>query len=75
MVDNQHRLIKGYAELSEVQIVMINEVKAEGEALRKLLDRVAMVDDVDARCVAMAQTSLQAGMMWLTRAIARPGGF
>jgi hypothetical protein len=75
MVDNQHKKISGYRDLTEAEIALINEVKDEGERLRALLLRVKGIAGVDQRAVAIAQTELQTAMMWLVRAIARPEGF
>lgn len=39
-MDNQHRLISGYRELSQAEIALINRVKAQGEELRSLIHDV-----------------------------------
>jgi hypothetical protein len=75
MVDNQHRQIKGYRELTTEEIALMNEVKAKGEELRELLQKVRETPGTDARATAIAQTELQTALMWLTRAIARPESF
>lgn len=73
-MENQHRQIKGYRDLSAAEIAAMNEVKAHGEATAALLDKVADAGG-DPRCIATARTQLQTGQMWLTRAIAQPEGF
>lgn len=73
-MDNQHRQIKGYRDLSAAEIAAMNEVKAQGEVLAGLLDKVQDAG-VDPHCIATARTQLQTGLMWLTRAIAKPEGF
>lgn len=40
-MDNQHRKIIGYRELPQVDIDLMNEVKAEGERLKALTEKVA----------------------------------
>ncbi len=75
-MDNQHRKIIGYRELTQPEIDIMNEVKAEGERCRDLIERVKRAgEDIDGRWVAIAQTHLQQGFMALTRAIAKPTTF
>lgn len=40
-MDNQHRKIKGYRELSEEEIALMNEIKEEGERLRVLCEKIS----------------------------------
>jgi uncharacterized protein (DUF1697 family) len=40
MMDNQHRIIKGYRELSAEEIALMNEVKEAGAALQALCSKV-----------------------------------
>jgi uncharacterized protein (DUF1697 family) len=40
MMDNQHRIIKGYRELSAEEIALMNEVKEAGAALQALCNKV-----------------------------------
>jgi hypothetical protein len=74
-VDNQHRLIKGYAELTEEQISAMNTLTEIGEQLRLMCDAAAADPDVDKRWLAIARTDLQKGFMALKRSIARPDTF
>jgi hypothetical protein len=77
MVDNQHRLIKGYRELSEAEIAAMNVAKqAEQEILTYIEEGLfdARVNP-DKRWLAIAKTDLQKGFMALGRAIARPDGY
>lgn len=39
-MDNQHKLIKGYRDLSQAEIDLMNEVKAHAEQTRTLLARI-----------------------------------
>jgi hypothetical protein len=39
-MDNQHRKISGYRELSQEEIGLMNEIKAKGEELKELCGRV-----------------------------------
>ena len=78
-MDNQHRQIQGYRELSQEEIDLMNEVKTQGEMLRHLVEkleaRARTQGGIDGRAVSIARTELQTGLMWLTRSIARPAGF
>lgn len=39
-MENQHKLIKGYRDLSPAEVALMNEIKAHGEATQKLIDKV-----------------------------------
>lgn len=39
-MDNQHKKIKGYRDLSQQEIDLMNEIKAKGEELRALIAKV-----------------------------------
>lgn len=76
-MDNQHRKIKGYRELSEDEIAAMNQVKQRAAELSDLLESLAgdEVLDVDKRWLAIGKTQLQQGFMAVTRAIAKPAFF
>lgn len=89
-MENQHRQIKGYRELSQAEIDLMNEVKGEGERLEQLLDKCRAVDVVEgkigdrahdevlveaSRWRRIAKTHLQQGLMALTRSVAKPSFF
>lgn len=78
MMENQHRKIKGYRELSQEEIDLMNEVKEKaaevGLLCDKLLNRVGD-NGLDGRWTAIGKTNLQQGFMALTRAIAKPEFF
>jgi hypothetical protein len=81
-MDNQHRKIKGYRDLSEAEIALMNTIKSEGVALEwivtKLENLVAFpTGEVvpDPRWLAIGKTHLQQGLMALTRAVAKPDFF
>lgn len=75
MVENQHRKIIGYRDLSEVEIGAMNDCKSVAEQVGILCDKVGNMDGVDHRWLLIAQTSLQTGFMQLIRSIARPETF
>ena len=77
MVDNQHKKIAGYRDLSEAEIALINHLK---ELEDKLGDAVIQVQAMAAtdghgpagRWAAMARSNLETGMMYAIKAVARP---
>jgi len=73
MVDNQHKKIRGYRDLTEDEIRMMNEVKAIEREVLDLIDTMQRQHGIDQRWVAIAHTDLQKGFMAAVRAIARPG--
>lgn len=74
MVDNQHKKIEGYRDLSTDEIALMNQIKACEKEVLELVQRVHNVPGANARSAAIARTEIQTGFMWLIRAIARPGG-
>jgi hypothetical protein len=75
-MDNQHKLIKGYRDLSQDEIDLMNEIKAKGEELGALCDRLNSAHPAcDGHWVAIGKTHLQQGIMALVRAVARPQSF
>ena len=74
-MDNQHRQIKGYRELSQDEIDLMNEIKVKGVELGELVKRLRTADDLDQRWVSIGATDLQTGLMALTRSIAKPEFF
>ena len=85
-MDNQHRKITGYRELSQAEIDLMNRIKAKGEELKSLIDDVNAsqaaitqefgTPDAEAyRWSAIAKTHMQEGLMALTRAVAKPQSF
>lgn len=74
-MDNQHRKIKGYRELSQEEIDMMNEVKMFGPLFDELFSRLEAMEETDKRWLAIGKTDLQKGLMSITRAIAKPDFF
>jgi hypothetical protein len=76
MVENQHRQIKGYRDLSAEEIADMNEAKALAETVGDLCKKFEMERPAaDKRWLAIARTDLQRGFMSLIRSIARPDTF
>ena len=74
-MENQHRKITGYRELSQSEIDLMNEVKEQGKVLDALITQMTHNDEVDRRWLEIGTTNLQLGLMALTRAIAKPTSF
>jgi hypothetical protein len=75
-MDNQHRLIKGYKELDQAQIDLMNRVKEMGVTLGELVETLRAGGEFhDQRWVSIGATDLQTGLMALTRSIAKPDFF
>lgn len=74
-MENQHRHIKGYRDLSEAEIALMNEIKAKGAELGDLVAKLRATEGLDQRWVSIGATDLQAGLMALTRGVAQPASF
>lgn len=88
-MENQHRIIKGYRELSAEEIALMNEIKAKGEELRALVAKVAnVIKDVPAAPAGIeheadhpvywlryAEGSFRSGVMYAVRAVAQPASY
>lgn len=74
-MDNQHRKIKGYRELSQAEVDAMNEVKEKAAEVGELIREPGENKDLDQRWVAIAKTDLQKGFMAATRSIAKPDFF
>lgn len=74
-MDNQHRQIKGYRELSQFEIDLMNEIKEQGIALNALVVKLRDTTNLDQRWISIGATDLQTGLMALTRGVAQPTFF
>lgn len=74
-MDNQHRQIKGYRELSQAEIDLMNEIKGKGAELGDLIAKLRAAESVDQRWISIGATDLQTGLMALTRGVAQPTFF
>ncbi len=73
-MDNQHRKIKGYRELNQTEIDLMNAIKEKGVELGELVDALRGTE-ADQRWVSIGATDLQTGLMALTRSVAKPEFF
>ena len=74
-MDNQHKQIKGYRDLSQEEIDLMNRVKEHAEEVGELVKVMQECEPLDKRWVSIGATDLQKGFMALVRAIARPTTF
>jgi hypothetical protein len=74
-MENQHRQIKGYRELSQAEIDLMNEIKAKGAEMGDLVDKLRKAEGLDQRWVSIGATDFQTGLMALTRSVAQPTFF
>ncbi|MAD77630.1 MAG: hypothetical protein CML20_23150 [Rheinheimera sp.] len=75
-MENQHKKIKGYRELNQQEINDMNDIKAEGERLKNVIEAMrSRGDTLDQRWISIAETHLQQGIMAAVRAVAQPESF
>lgn len=74
-MENQHRQIKGYRELNEGEIALMNEIKQKGAELGELVAKLRATTGLDQRWVSIGATDFQTGLMALTRGVAQPTFF
>lgn len=74
-MDNQHKQIKGYRDLSQEEINLMNEAKELAEKVGALVSKINLLSETDKRWLAIGQTDLQKGFMAVIRAVARPSTF
>ena len=74
-MDNQHKKIKGYRDLSQEEIDQMNEAKALAEQCGDLIAKLESIETNDQRCVALGKAKLQEGFMWAIRGVAQPTTF
>lgn len=80
-MENQHRKIKGYRELSQDEIDLMNEIKAKGEELDGLINKLKVAHTqtgghaVDMAWLYDGELTLKKGIMSLVRSVAMPESF
>ncbi|MBC8395882.1 MAG: hypothetical protein H8E16_02135 [Flavobacteriales bacterium] len=74
-MDNQHKKIKGYRDLTQHEIDAMNAIKAIAEQVKEITDSIANIEGVDKRWLNIGITDLQKGFMSVTRSVARPTTF
>ncbi|WP_295755980.1 hypothetical protein [Undibacterium sp.] len=74
-MDNQHKIIKGYRDLTQAEIDVMNKTKEKAAEVGALIEELKVMPGIDQRWVAIAATDLQKGFMALVRGIAQPTTF
>jgi len=74
-MENQHRSIKGYRELSKDEIDFMNSVKELANEVGAMVEFLQRLETVDQRWLAIGKTELQQGFMAIIRGIAQPDSF
>jgi len=74
-MDNQHKKITGYRDLSQQEIDLMNEAKALAEQVGAFIEKVRANPETDQRWLAIGRTDLQQGFMATIRSIAKPTTF
>lgn len=75
MVDNQHKKITGYRDLTDTEINLMNDAKSMASGIGAFITTLETLPDIDKRWLAIAKTDLQKGFMALVRSIAKPETF
>jgi hypothetical protein len=71
-MDNQHKMISGYRDLSASEIAAMNDIKALEKKFNGMIDRLQDMVGIDRRNVALAQTHGEDAFMRAVRAVAQP---
>lgn len=75
-MENQHKKITGYRDLTQDEIDSMNIIKELGARLETQVESMEMQGVMlDQRWVAIGKTHLQQGLMALVRAVAKPESF
>ncbi len=74
-MENQHRQIKGYRELSQEEIDLMNKIKKLGPKIDFLFNILLSLYSTDKRWLSIGRDHLQQGLMALTRSVAKSESF
>ena len=74
-MDNQHKQIKGYRDLSQEEIDLMNEGKVLAEQVGVYVAKLQADPGTDKRWVAIGRTDAQTAFMALIRSVAQPTTF
>lgn len=67
--------ITGYRTLNDEEVAAMNEIKAHGERIGELVEKLKGNPGLDQRWISIGATDLQTGLMALTRGVAQPTTF
>ena len=74
-MENQHQKIKGYRDLTQEEIDLMNEVKSKGAELGLIIEKLNNMDEIDKEWLSSGRLLVQQGLMAVTRSITRPDFF
>jgi hypothetical protein len=74
-MDNQHKKITGYRDLSQDEIDAMNRIKTLSATVGEFVDSLRHTEGLDQRWIAEGRTDLQKGFMSLVRGVAQPTTF
>ena len=74
-MDNQHKKIKGYRDLSQEEIDLMNKIKELSGKCGELVAELRSTEGLDQRWVNIGATDLQKGFMSVIRGVAQPTTF
>lgn len=74
-MENQHQKIKGYRDLTQEEIDLMNEVKTKGAELGAIIEKLDNIPEIDKNWLVTGKLGVQQGLMAITRAITRPNFF
>ncbi len=72
---DQHTKIKGYRDLTQEEIDLMNEGKELAAQVGKYIKKLEDLKESDKRWVAIGKTDLQKGFMSVIRAVTKPESF
>ncbi len=74
-MENQHQKIKGYRDLTQEEIDLMNEVKEKGAELGALIEKLDGIFEIDKNWLVVGKLGVQQGLMAIVRAITKPDFF
>jgi GrpB-like predicted nucleotidyltransferase (UPF0157 family) len=74
-MENQHKKITGYRDLSQDEIDLMNEGKALAQKVGEFVDKLQAHPETDKRWAAIGRTEAQQAFMALIRSVAKPTTF
>lgn len=74
-MDNQHKHIRGYRDLSPEEVGKMNAAKGLAEQVGAFIETLESEPTLDKRWLAIGKTDLQKGFMAVIRSIAQPTTF
>ena len=72
---DQHKKIKGYRDLTQEEINLMNEVKVKGAELGALIEKLDGIPEIDKAWLSTGKIGIQQGLMAVTRSITKPDFF